>query len=210
MTNAFEPGSGGTVMAPPASAPATAVPNATAATTTGPSVSIQVDDERIDQGDEVAITVIARDARGLDWIAWEGDDTDDAELDREHRFDCNGQTECASVWTVRATEPGTHTLNASAMTVDDVRSELMPLTLRVREASATPAPTAVPTSAPTAVPTSGTGSGRVQGTGTGTGSSGTGTGNGHGTGTGTGTGPGRVPVRNRHRDAVATPDRSIL
>ena len=57
--------------------------------------------------------MIARDPRGLDWIAWEGDDTDDAELDREHRFDCNGQTECASVWTVRVTETGTHTLNAT-------------------------------------------------------------------------------------------------
>jgi hypothetical protein len=158
MTNAFEPGSGGTVMAPPAAAPATAVPNVPAATT-GPSVSIQVDDDTIDQGDQVAITVIARDPRGLDWIAWEGDDTDDAELDREHRFDCNGQTECASVWTVRVTQAGEHTLNASALTTDDVRSELMPLTLRVREASATPVPTVqtTPTSVPTSVPTSGTG-----------------------------------------------------
>jgi len=156
MTNAFEPGSGGTVTAPPAAAPPAVV-----APTGGPAVSIQVDDDTIDAGDQVAITVIARDARGLDWIAWEGDDTDDAELDREHRFDCNGQTECASVWTVRVTEPGTHTLNASAMTTDDVRSELMPLTLRVREASATPVPTTqpttVPTTVPTAVPTSGAG-----------------------------------------------------
>jgi hypothetical protein len=155
LTNAFEPGSGGTVMAPPAAA--TAVPAATSAT--GPAVSIQVDDDTIDQGDQVAITVIARDPRGLDWIAWEGDDTDDAELDREHRFDCNGQTECASVWTVRVTQAGEHTLNASALTTDDVRSELMPLTLRVREASATPVPTVqtTPTSVPTSVPTSGTG-----------------------------------------------------
>jgi len=96
MTNAFEPGSGGTVMAPPAAA--TAVPAATSAA--GPSVSIQVDDDTIDPGDTVSVTVIARDARGLDWIAWEGDDTDDATLESEHRFDCNGQTECANVWTV--------------------------------------------------------------------------------------------------------------
>ena len=156
LTNAFEPGSGGTVVAPPAAAPATAVP---AASTTGPTVSIQVDDDTIDQGDQVAITVIARDPRGLDWIAWEGDGTDDAALDSEHRFDCNGQTECANVWTVTVSEAGTHTLNASAMTTDDVRSELMPLTLRVREASATPVPTvqATPTTMPTSVPTSGPG-----------------------------------------------------
>ena len=152
LTNAFEPGSGGTVTAPPASAPATAVP----ASATGPTVSIQVDDERIDQGDQVQITVIARDPRGLDWIAWEGDDTDDAELDREHRFDCNGQTECASVWTVTATRAGEHTINARAMTTDDVESELMPLTLRVREVSATAVPTvqATPTTVPTTMPTS--------------------------------------------------------
>ncbi len=152
LTNAFEPGSGDTIMAPPAAAPTTAAPAAPAATT-GPTVSIQVDDDTVDPGDQFSVTVIASDPRGLEWIAWEGDDTDDAELDREHRFNCNGQTECANVWTVTATEAGTHTLNASAMTTDDVRSELMPLTLRVREASATP----VPAAAPTAVPTSGTG-----------------------------------------------------
>jgi hypothetical protein len=152
MTNAFEPGSGDTVMAPPAAAPATAQPAATA-TTTGPAVSIQVDDDTIDVGQPVSITVIARDPRGLDWITWEGDNTDDRELDSEHRFDCNGQTECANVWTVTPTRAGRFTLNARAQTTDDVESDLAPITLRVREASATPAPTTAPTSAPTTGPT---------------------------------------------------------
>ena len=158
MTNAFEPGTGD-VMAPPAAAPTSAAPAPTT-TTTGPAVSIQVDDDQIDPGDAVSITVIARDPRGLEWIAWEGDDTDDAELDREHRFECNGQTECANVWTVTATQAGRHTLNARAQTTDDVESELAPVTLRVREASATPeptvpaAPTSAPTTGPTAAPTS--------------------------------------------------------
>jgi hypothetical protein len=151
MTNAFEPGSGGTVTAPPVTAPATAVPGATS--TTGSTVSIQVNDDQIDQGDQVAITVIARDPRGLEWIAWEGDDTDDVELDREHRFDCDGQTECANVWTVTATQAGRHTLNARARTTDDVTSDLQSVTLRVREVAATPVPTTQ--AAPTAVPTSG-------------------------------------------------------
>jgi hypothetical protein len=179
LTNAFEPGSGGNVVAPPAAAPPAAVPAPPAADIL-PTVSIQVDDDTIDPGDQVAITVIARDPRGLEWIAWEGDDTDDAELDREHRFDCNGQTECANVWTVSVTEAGTHTLNATAQTVDDVRSELMPLTLRVREASATPVPTTAPTAAPTTGPTSAPTTAPTSGTGTGsgTGSSGTGTGTG--------------------------------
>jgi hypothetical protein len=155
LTSAFEPGAGGQVSAP-VGVPATAMPGATS--TSGPAVSIQVDDDQIDPGDELSVTVIARDPRGLDWIAWEGDDTGDAELDREHRFDCNGQTECANVWQVTATQPGRHTLNARARTTDDVESDLMPVTVRVREVSATPvpttAPTAVPTTAPTSVPTS--------------------------------------------------------
>jgi hypothetical protein len=152
LTNAFEPGSGDVMTPPPAPVPATAVPGATAATT-GPTVSIQVDDDTIDSGDQITITVIARDPRGLEWIAWEGDDTNDGELDREHRFDCNGQTECASVWTVTATKTGTHTLRARAQTTDDVESELASVNVRVREVSATPVPTAAPTSAPTSAPT---------------------------------------------------------
>jgi len=126
----------------------------------GPTVSIQLNDDQINSGDSVSITVIARDPRGLEWITWEGDDTKDSELDREHRFDCSGQTECANVWTVTATQSGSHTLQARAKTTDDQESDLTSVRLRVREASATAVPTApaapttVPTMAPTIVPTS--------------------------------------------------------
>src|SRR6185503_5360786 len=132
------------------SAPAT--PAATL-TSTGPAVSIQVSDPQIVQGQSVDVTVIARDPRGLDWITWEGDDTNDASLDSEHRFECNGQTECANVWTVTPTQVGSFTLNARAQTTDDEVSDLMPVTLRVRAASATPVPTTAPTTAPTTMPT---------------------------------------------------------
>jgi len=154
MTNAFEPGTGDVLTGPPAAAPTTVAPAATA-TTAGPAVSIQVDDDQVDQGRPVSITVIARDPRGLDWITWEGDNTNDSELDREHRFDCNGQTECANVWTVIPTRTGRFTLNARAQTTDDMVSELAPVTLRVREVSATAVPTApaAPATAPTTMPT---------------------------------------------------------
>ena len=117
---------------------------------------MQIDDDQINPGDSVSITVIARDPRGLKWITWEGNDTNDRELDSEHRFDCNGQTECANVWTVTATQPGNHTLQARAQTTDDQTSELTTVRLRVREASATAVPTApaAPTTVPTAAPTS--------------------------------------------------------
>jgi hypothetical protein len=149
LTNAFEPGSGDTVLAPPAPAPPVNAPAPAAPAAPGvPTVTIQLNDDAIDQGDQVTITVIARDSRGIEWIAWEGDDTDDAELDREHRFDCDGQTECANVWTVTATRAGRHTLQARAQTTDDQRSERTPVELRVREASATAVPTAPASSTP--------------------------------------------------------------
>jgi len=150
LTNAFEPGSGDTLTVPAAPA-ATAQPTVPA--TTGPAVSIQLNDNVIDAGHQIQVTVIARDPRGLDWITWEGDDTNDAELDREHRFDCNGQTECANVWTVVVSQTGRFTLNARAKTVDDVESDLAPVELRVRAAATTPVPT--PSVAPTS-PTSAT------------------------------------------------------
>jgi hypothetical protein len=152
LTNAFEPGSGGTQAVPVA--PAATAQTTAPAPSAGPTVSIQLNDDAIDSGDPVQITVIARDPRGLDWIAWEGDDTNDTVLDQEYRFNCDGQTECANVWTVNPTVAGRHTINARAETTDEVESNLMPVELRVREASATPVPTTAPTTAPTTVSTS--------------------------------------------------------
>ena len=68
-----------------------------AAPVAGPTVSMQIDNDQIDPCNLVSITVIARDPRGLEWITWEGNDTNDRELDSEHRFDCNGEKTQASV-----------------------------------------------------------------------------------------------------------------
>jgi len=148
LTNAFEPGQGDVV--PPAqSAPAPATPIPTIVSvpgnpipvTTAPNVTIQLADDRVDPGDPITVTVIANDARGLDWIEWRGDDTNDRVLDENHRFNCDGQTQCANVWTVNVTEPGHHTLRARAQTTDDQRSEWQEMELVVREG---PTPTATP------------------------------------------------------------------
>src|SRR5581483_4735520 len=65
-----------------------------------PDVRISLSSDRIDLGDTVDITVIATHTKGIDWIAWQGDETGDSALDSEQRFDCNNQTACAHTWTV--------------------------------------------------------------------------------------------------------------
>jgi hypothetical protein len=152
MTGAFEPGSGEVLSpAPPSGTSQTTIPVAPASPAEA-NVTLQLSDSRIDQGDSVQVTLIANDARGIEWIEWRGDNTDDAVLDENHRFDCDNQTQCANVWTVTATKAGRHTLRARAQTTDNERSEWQPVELVVREA-ATTQPTAVPTTAPTPVPT---------------------------------------------------------
>jgi len=177
MTNGFEPGTGSvTPPAPPPPAPgATATPTSTPGAA-GPTVTIQVDDDVIDSGQSISVTVIARYSGPIDWIEFEGIDDDDedgdnedgdndeandndgsassdTELDRK-RFDCDDRTECANVWTVRPTVGGDYILRARAEGVDDVRSEWVTTTLRVREGSATntPTPTATNTPVPSGSP----------------------------------------------------------
>ena len=186
MTNAFEPGTG-VVTAPtprPTSTPAVSTPTpVTAATSTptaagtatatvttmplalGPRVTIQVDDDAIDPGESVNVTVIASYATGIDWIEWEGvkADTDnqndnassasDPELSsKEH--DCNGSTNCANIWSVRPTVPGDYVLRARGRGEDGVTSEWVRTGLRVREGDATPTPTpTAPTTTATPAPT---------------------------------------------------------
>jgi hypothetical protein len=153
LTNAFEPGSGGVV------APVNVQPNAPAtipvepAAAGAPTVTMQLSDDRVDPGDTIALTLISSDPRGLDWIEWRGDNTKDPELDQSHRFDCDGQTQCANVWNVTVTRSGRQTLQARAQTTDGVRSDWQPMDLLVREASATPAPSATPATTPTTAPT---------------------------------------------------------
>ena len=162
MTNAFEPGTGNVTPppAPPTTAPAagTATPTPAPAAV-GPSVTIQVDDELIDPGQTISVTVIGRYATAIDWIEFEGiesennnendnDASDDPALARQ-RFDCDNRTECANVWTVSPTIPGRYTLRARAEGEDNVRSEWVNIEFRVRDIGATSTPAATGTPAPT-------------------------------------------------------------
>jgi hypothetical protein len=184
LTGAFEPGTG-TVTPPPATptpAPAstsTATPTPTSTPVAGPSTSIQVDDELIDPGQAVRVTVIGRATTPLAWIQYipvlgdENPDGDyspatDPELIRRD-FDCaavSSLTECANVWTIAPTVPGRYTLWGRTSDTSGVLSEWVSVRLRIRDvgptatptptstSTATPTPTAVPTDVPaTATPT---------------------------------------------------------
>lgn len=165
MTAAFESGTGSVTPPPvqPTSAPV-GTPTATPTPASGaPTVTIQIDDELIDPGQNVNITVIARSTTPIDWIEWDGiesennnendnDASSDPQLARQ-RFDCDDRTECANVWTVAPTTAGRYTLRARAEGTDDIRSEWTTITFRVREGSATSTPTTAPTTEATATPT---------------------------------------------------------
>jgi hypothetical protein len=191
MTGAFEPGTGA-VSAPavtpvpvatqPAGATATATMTATPGAV-GPRVTLQVDDDKIDPGQTISVTVIARYATPIDWIQFEGvagtnnndnEATVDPALTRQE-FDCDSRTECANVWQITPTISGDVTLRARARGEDGVRSEWSTLTLHIRGTSTatatpgTPTVTATPvvvtatptTAAATPTPTTGTTGGEV-------------------------------------------------
>jgi hypothetical protein len=159
MSDAF-----GSIQAPP---PLTALPTSTTPGTVtptpapGPTVTIQVDDSRIDPGQQINVTVIAIDSSGLNWIEWDGVPTgrasandnsgyvDDPALARQ-RFDCSNQTPCANVWAAQPTISGDYTLRARARNAAGVRSDWVTTTLRIRVPSATDTPT--PTATATATP----------------------------------------------------------
>jgi hypothetical protein len=164
MNSAFEPGTGA-VTPPPAPQPPAPGATATATATpgaAGPTVTIQIDDELIDPGQSVTVTVIARYSGPIDWLEFEGiesennnENDNDASADPElarRRFDCDDRTECANVWTIRPTIAGRYTLRARAEGVDDVRSEWVTTSFRIREGGATATPTGT-TAAATATPT---------------------------------------------------------
>jgi hypothetical protein len=142
---------------PAATGTATPTPTSAAAATT---IEFQLDDDLIDPGQKVRVTVIARNSAGLEWIEWKGDDTGDPILDDNHRFDgCDQRTECASVWEVAPTVGGRHDLRARARDKNGVRSEYTVIQLRVRDGptptptDTTPTPTPGP-GTPTVTPTS--------------------------------------------------------
>jgi hypothetical protein len=175
LTGAFEPGTGnvapgtgqpgpgtqptaGPTSTPGAAGTATATPTSASATT----VEIQLDDDLIDPGQKVRVTVIARNTAGIEWIEWQGNETDDPVLDENHRYDgCDQQTQCASVWEVAPNRGGDHELRARARDKNGVRSEWVVTKLKVREGPtltptpSTPTPTpgpGTPTVTPTTVP----------------------------------------------------------
>ncbi|MGE3267696.1 MAG: hypothetical protein AB7P40_03040 [Chloroflexota bacterium] len=173
MTNAFEPGTGN-VTPPPAQPTQTPAPGAPTATpgAAGPTVTIQVDDDLTDPGQTVSVTVIARYDTPIEWIEFEGiesennnendnDASNDPELSRK-RFDCDSRTECANVWTISPTIPGRYTLRARARGDDGVRTEWVTTTFRIRDIGATATPTA--TSATAATPTATTAAGEATAT----------------------------------------------
>jgi hypothetical protein len=143
------------VNAAPVSLAAEATPTPTPASEDpAPTVSIQVDDTRIQVGQTINVTLIASDNSGIEWIQWEGtviddDDNDnkatgDEELDAEHRHDCDGQTQCAFVWQVTPKTPGRFTLRARGRDDAGTRSEWTSVELRVQGSAATATPTPAP------------------------------------------------------------------
>jgi hypothetical protein len=146
-----------TMQQPPTATPVPPEPTATPVPENPPpSVTIQVDDTRIQVGQAVNITVIAHDDTGIEWIQWEGtveedDDNDnqatgDPDLDARHRHECDGQKDCAQVWQVTPQTPGRFVLRARGQDVEGVRSEWVKVDFRVQgsPATATPTPTTGP------------------------------------------------------------------
>lgn len=117
----------GTATATPGPGTPTATPVVTA-----PNVRIQLSSDRVDRNEAVTVTVIATADRGLDWIEWRGDNTGDAVLDENHRFDCDNRTDCANVWTVTPTKAGTFDILARTRVQGGDRTEWVRTELRVR------------------------------------------------------------------------------
>ncbi|MFN8635660.1 MAG: hypothetical protein U0893_17570 [Chloroflexota bacterium] len=166
LTAAFEPGTGPVAQptaqptpqptAVPTSAPATAT---LTPTQTGAVVTIQVDDDLIDPGQSIRVTVIAHHSQALYLIQWrttQGDENPDQDhssaLDPQlagQDFFCESQPDCATVWTISPTTPGRYTLWARVQDVSTVVSPWVGTRLRIRDVP-TPTQTAIPTA--TAVP----------------------------------------------------------
>jgi hypothetical protein len=154
-------GQPGYVFAPPVVMQAPPPPEATATPVPEdppPTVSIQVDDERIQVGQTVNVTVIAQDNKAIEWIQWEGTipgdgdndnkATGDGDLDAEHRHDCDGQSQCAFVWQIAPKTSGEYVLRARGRDTAGNRSEWVSIEFRVRAgpATATPNPGVAPAS----------------------------------------------------------------
>jgi hypothetical protein len=98
----------------------------------GPSVTIQVDQNLINPGQSIAITVIARSVTGIDWIEFDAIESDNNENGNDdssdparvrQRLDCDWRTERANICTVSPSAAGRYTLRARGEGKDDAPSE---------------------------------------------------------------------------------------
>jgi hypothetical protein len=170
MNGAFEPGTGpvGQPAPPPTAAPATATPTPTATpepTSTLPTVTIQVDDDTIDPGQQITVTVIGHHTSPILELQWRSvlgtespDDEHSPAVDPELRprgFRCDdNRTDCAFMWTATPTYPGRYTLWGRAVDTTGLPSDWASVRLRVRDVgTATPTQTPSPTPTETAAPT---------------------------------------------------------
>jgi hypothetical protein len=162
MTDAFTPdlGGPGPVTPPPPPSGPTNTPVPTVPGDALPTVSIQIDDDRVDPNDTFTVRVLARDDKGVDWIEWReveddaNNDNDDPDFDpilrERHRFDCDGGLECFQIWEVSATVPGDHILEARARDTAEQMSVVAQVTVRVRQGEPTPTSTPDPAPSPQA------------------------------------------------------------
>jgi len=129
----------------PAEQPPAAEPTATPVPQPGkPSVRLELDDDRVDQGEEFRVTVEGSDSVGVDAVWWWASDTDDDELRDTHRYNCQGANPCRRSWTQSTQDDGRITFHAKARNSAGVESDEVTIELRVREVTPTPTPTATP------------------------------------------------------------------
>ena len=116
-----------------------------------------MDDDLIDPGQPVKVTLIARHTSPLEWIQyWVNLGDENPDQDHSPATDpqlvsqgirCEGQTDCAFVWTISPTTPGRYTLWGRSADRAGVLSEWTSTRLRIRDAAtATPTTTVPPTS----------------------------------------------------------------
>jgi hypothetical protein len=117
----------------PTPTPGPGTPTATpTAVSSVPDVHVTLSKDTINLGETIQISVIANHNKGLDWIAWQGDNTGDPELDDEIRSDCNNKSPCAFTWTVKPTKRGSFDIRGRAKEEGGARSEWVRTELRVR------------------------------------------------------------------------------
>jgi len=166
MTGAFEAGIGPAPQPQPQPGGATATPTTVAVTTSGTTITVQLDDDTIDPGQSVTVTLIANHTAGIDWIEFEGvyEGNDNNQNDNEaagdaalarQRLDCDDNLQCAKVITITPTIPGRYTIQARLRDVNDLRTDWIgSASLRVRgQTGATPTATTTATAGTTATAT---------------------------------------------------------